>query len=88
MQLYNCKLINMSKRISLLEGLQYRRIPLPCNLTGLQKPFVRQPVGSLTELRVQMGPFFLSGKKVTPQHTEDDRAIKGFFLENYAPILI
>jgi hypothetical protein len=47
----------MPKTLSIMDGLRYRKIATPCSLKGLHQPFVQQPVHSLTDLRIKMGPF-------------------------------
>src|SRR4051812_38269555 len=47
----------MPKTIKIGDGLQYRRIPRPAVLNHLTQSFVSQPVRSLKDLRIRMGPF-------------------------------
>jgi hypothetical protein len=53
----NFKFISMPKTISIMDGLNYRKVAKPCSLKSLNQPFVPQPLHSLTDFRIKMGPF-------------------------------
>ncbi len=51
------KAFNMPKTLSINDGLNYRKLARPCVLNHLTQPFAPNPVRSLIDLRIKMGPF-------------------------------